>query len=226
MTRGELKKNTKTQISGNVCLLFLCGLIVQLPSYLTIWNSLNYVIKDLFRSNIINLQVSLCNSSSIPYELVMSLLIIIIQPILNFALVKIYLKVSRGQSFSLKSFFKGIIDSNPIDKVVWLSILRSVFTFLWCLLLIIPGIIKGYSYSMAFYILADNPSMKAKKALKESERLMEGHKWQLFILDLSFIWWFLLVIVTFNIASIYVDPYYKATHANFYNHLKEDQQLI
>lgn len=76
-----------------------------------------------------------------------------------------------------------------LGKALWLNILIGVFTFLWSLLFYIPGIIKALSYSMANYILADNPEMTAREALRESKIIMHGHKWELFVLNLSFILW-------------------------------------
>ena len=91
---------------------------------------------------------------------------------------------------------------------------------LWSLLFVIPGIIKGYSYSMAFYILAENPDMTAKEAITESREIMNGHKWELFVLGLSFILWAFAIVFTLGIAAIYVEPYMQLTIANFYHNIK------
>ena len=100
------------------------------------------------------------------------------------------------------------------------SFFTGLFTFLWSLLLIIPGIIKGLGYSMAMYILAENPDMPALEALKKSQEMMDGHKMELFVLYLSFIGWFLLTAVTCGIASLYVTPFVNATMVNFYLNIK------
>ena len=94
------------------------------------------------------------------------------------------------------------------------------FTMLWSLLFVIPGIIKSYSYSMAFYILAENPEMSAREALNESKEIMKGNKLNLFVLQLSFILWELLATVTFGIAYVYVLPYMQLTFVNFYHNIK------
>lgn len=78
-----------------------------------------------------------------------------------------------------------------------------------------------YAYSMAPYILAENPEMSAKEALEKSKQITQGHKSELFVLQLSFLGWILLSAVTLGIASIYVVPYMSATVANFYNSIKE-----
>lgn len=75
---------------------------------------------------------------------------------------------------------------------------------------------------MSFYILSENPDIPIKKALNESARLMEGHKIEFLILQLSFFWWIILSFITFGFMSIYVTPYIVATNTNFYKSLKED----
>ena len=215
MNRKELKENAKRQIAGNVSCLFCCLAVLSASQSLIFWNGNFSYSSSLGKINL--------NFLSCLVGLALSL---IISPIIRFSLVKTYLKASREQPFSLKEFFKSLIDFKYADKIVGLNILISVFTFLWSILLIIPGIVKSYSYSMAFYILSDDPNMTSMEALKESEKMMAGHKWELFILDLSFIWWNLLTFITFGIAYIYVGPYYEATRTNFYNYLKEKEQVI
>ena len=88
--------------------------------------------------------------------------------------------VEFGQIFSKASMF---------GKAFWLRLRMGIFTFLWTLLLIIPGIIKSYAYSMSGFILAENPEMTAKEAMQVSEKMMAGNKWRLFCLQFSFIGW-------------------------------------
>ena len=100
------------------------------------------------------------------------------------------------------------------------SLLVSLYTFLWTLLFIIPGIVKSYSYALAPYILLEKPEMGIKDAITKSRMMMKGHKWQLFCLDLSFIGWMLLCVLTLGIAFFYVWPYYSTARAQFYKELK------
>ena len=94
----------------------------------------------------------------------------------------------------------------------------------WTLLLIIPGIIKAYEYRMIPYLLADNPAMEPAEAHANSKAMMMGNKWKAFVLDLSFIGWFILSGLTLGILSLfYVNPYYYQTDANLYHALKEKQ---
>ena len=97
---------------------------------------------------------------------------------------------------------------------------QSLFVFLWSLLFIIPGIVKSYSYMLVPYILAEDPSVPAMEALKRSEQIMEGHKMEAFILDLSFIGWHLLSVLTLGILELfYVAPYQHSTNAAYYTAL-------
>ena len=104
-------------------------------------------------------------------------------------------------------------------RTVSLGILRIVVVALGLLLFILPGILAAYSYRMAFMLLADNPDWSPVRALRESRKLMHGHRWRLFCLDASFFGWFLLVGVTFGLAGIFVTPYFAAANAAFYEDL-------
>lgn len=142
---------------------------------------------------------------------------LLVTPSLTLGLVIIYLGLADGENVELSALFAGF---NQFAQALVLFLLVGIFTFLWSLLFVIPGIIKGLSYSMAFYILAENPGMTGLEALNESKRIMNGHKAELFVLKLSFILWFLLCMVTCGLAMIYVYPYMEATNVNFYNTIK------
>lgn len=100
-------------------------------------------------------------------------------------------------------------------------LLKEVYKLLWNFT-IIGGIIKNYSYKMVVYIIAENPSIKAKDAIKMSREMMQGNKFQAFKLDMSFLGWNILQYLTFGIAGIYVTPYYTATYTELYNLLRKD----
>ncbi len=110
-------------------------------------------------------------------------------------------------------------------KCLVLRILTSIFTALWSILFIIPGIVAGYSYAMAPYILAENPQMSANEAIRASKELMRGHKWRLFCLDMSFIGWHLLTLVTFGLSELVIGPYQAQAHAVFYKNLNVSSRL-
>ena len=99
--------------------------------------------------------------------------------------------------------------------------LMQVYLFLWSLLFAIPGIIKSYSYRLVPYILADNPDMNSDDAITLSREMMNGQKFEVFVLDLSFFLWWILSSITFNIVGIlYVFPYIYATDAELYLAIK------
>lgn len=97
--------------------------------------------------------------------------------------------------------------------------LRTLYTFLWGLLFVIPGIVMGYAYSMTPFIMAENPDMSASEAITASKELMNGHKWELFTLDLTFIGWSILAAATLNIGNLALNPYKNAAYAAFYKDL-------
>lgn len=105
--------------------------------------------------------------------------------------------------------------------VVGTMFLRAIYLLLWTLLLIIPGIIKSYAYRMVPYILSDNPNIGANRAIQLSNEMTKGEKWEMFVLDLSFIGWYLLGLLALGIGVLFVMPYEDATKAQLYLHLRE-----
>lgn len=108
---------------------------------------------------------------------------------------------------------------------VWGQLLRNIFIALWSLLFIIPGIVKIYSYSMTEYILEENPELSANEAIDRSRFMMRGHKFDLFWLQLSFIGWFILCILTSGIGFLFLEPYYYSAKAAFYEEVKADYAI-
>lgn len=102
----------------------------------------------------------------------------------------------------------------------------EVFVFLWSLLFIVPGIIKSISYSQMFYLMADDEKLEAGVAQRKSMEMMEGHKWEYFVLQLSFIPWHLLGIITFGIAYVWIVPYIETTMAEFHVRLVNNNKPV
>lgn len=135
-----------------------------------------------------------------------------------------YLHITRGdKEVTIGSAFEGCYDfkSNLV-----LGLMHNLIIWLWSLLLIIPGIIKGFSYSMAYYIKADHPEYGWRECLEESEKMMKGYKLKYFLLNLSFIGWLLLSIVTFGLASFWVSAYMSTASAVFYDELKREKYIF
>ena len=111
-------------------------------------------------------------------------------------------------------------DNNYLN-IVKICFFMTIYTFLWGLLLIIPGIIKSYEYRMIPYILADHPDMSQKEVFAKSKELMKGQKWRAFVLDLSFIGWEILSLLTARVLGVlYVTPYRDMTNAALYERLE------
>lgn len=157
--------------------------------------------------------------SSIP--LLGILISAIISGPLLFGLYSYYLKIQRKESASLDNLTSGI---NHFLKTFLLFNLTWIFIFLWSLLLIIPGIIAALRYSMAYFILVDNPETDAMEAINQSKEMMEGQKLRLFWLSLSFFGWIILSLLTFGLGFLVLTPYMITTFANFYEELKENKK--
>lgn len=125
-----------------------------------------------------------------------------------------FLKNARGGELDIADMFSGF--SKDFGGSFLLGLMISIFTALWSLLFIIPGIIKTYSYSMAFYIKNDHPEYDWNQCIKESMKIMNGHKWELFVLDLSFIGWYFVGALCLGIGTLWVAPYHFATRTQFY----------
>ncbi len=117
-------------------------------------------------------------------------------------------------------FFPFSKAKNFYLNIVKTQFLRSLFTVLWTLLLIVPGIVKSYEYRMIPYILAENPSISSKRAFELSKKMTDGEKMNIFVLDLSFIGWSLLGLLACCIGAYFVQPYFEATYAELYEAMR------
>jgi len=134
----------------------------------------------------------------------------------------LFLKIARNEDVGYLDVFLGYKNT---WKVIGVTILSSIIIFLGYIFFVIPGIILSYMYSQIYFVLVDNPDIGVIECLRKSRELMVGEKLNFFVLELSFILWILLVLVTFGIASIYVMPYYETVLANFYIDIKRKKYL-
>ena len=128
--------------------------------------------------------------------------------------------VFKGKDVDFGVLFEGFQD---YSRIFVTKLLQGIYTALWSLLLVVPGVIKYYSYAMTDYILKEEPEMKNNAAIEKSMAMMENNKMKLFLLDLSFIGWALLAIVTFCIGFLFLQPYMQVARAAFYEDLKAQQ---
>lgn len=131
-----------------------------------------------------------------------------------------FLECHRGDTdpFNIKNLFVGYKDFSRIFTTIFL---QGLYTILWTLLLIVPGIIKGLSYALTPYILKDNPELKNNGAIELSMTMMQGYKLELFILQLKYFGLCLLCILTLGIAYFWIGPFYSAAMVNFYEEVKK-----
>ncbi len=196
MDRRAIKNLANERIEGNIGILFVINILITVISFLA--------------TGVIGI---------VPYVGTVASVLFVTAPF-ELSYVCIYLGLADGIQPKLKDAFAGFEDYFAAFKVY---LLMTVYVLLWSLLLIIPGIIKAYSYSMSMYILAENKGMSAKEALAKSEQLMRGHKMDYFVLELSFIGWGILSLLTFGFAGIWAVPYMQTSFAIFYKKLKQQE---
>ena len=143
--------------------------------------------------------------------------LIVIGP-LEYGQAYIFLKQARDrQPVQLGDMFCGFQDD--FGGTFLIGFLTQLFVALWSLLFLIPGIVKSYAYSMAYYVKLDHPDYGWKACIDESRRLMDGHKWEKFVLDLSFIGWGIVGSLCLGVGTLWVMTYMAATEAQYYEYL-------
>lgn len=149
-----------------------------------------------------------------------NLIALLLGGVISVGLCRFLLNMATGREESrFDNLFSGF---NIYLKTLGLNILITLAVVAGTLLFIIPGIIVSLMFSQAFYILSEDPSKSITQCISESVNLMTGHKWELFHLELTFIGWWLLAVITLGIAALWVSPYQKLTEANFYLYLKNN----
>jgi uncharacterized membrane protein len=194
MTRQEIKARAKAQLGGNIFgSPWLLALVVCL----------------------IASAVSLLNT--IP--MIGSIAVLVVTGPIAYGMAYCFLKQTRdGEPMNIGDVFKGF--SDDFTGTLLIGLMTSVFTVLWSILFVIPGIVKTYSYSMAYYIKADHPEYKWNECITASRQLMNGHKMDLFIQDLSFIGWMFVGSLCLGVGTLWVAPYMEAARSQFYESLK------
>lgn len=145
--------------------------------------------------------------------------LIIIGPI-ETGLALIFLKLSYRDNAEIGDLF---VPFQNFVNTFFAGFLVMLFTFLWSLLFVIPGIVKALSYSQTYFIMNEHPEYTGREAIDASRRMMDGHKGEYFVLHLSFVGWFLLSALTLGLLLFYVMPYYQATMAEYYRYVRGEQ---
>ena len=169
--------------------------------------------------------VSFQNSMGVEYNPTMSfylissifaILSLVVMSPLSLGYYSFFLKLSRKEEADFGELFSKF---SMTVKSIGLFLLMALKIFLWSLLFIVPGIIAAFRYAMAPFILLDNPDMTITEAINESKKNMACNKGKLFLLELSFIGWALLSILTLGIGLLWLFPYMEASYSQFYNAL-------
>ncbi len=198
MTHYQLKEQAKDEIHGSIFLLFLCTLIYAIILYFSL-------IPIIFIPNILGFTI-----------------FFLVFPVLNLGYLRVYYHLKQEYEPDMRDLWSGL----PSWKgALVYGFMSGLFTFLWSLLFVIPGIIKGLSYSMGYYILLENPQMSGMDALNKSKQIMKGHEIDLLMLYLSFIGWILLSCIFCCFPFIYVTPYMQQTLLNFYFSIKPQDDI-
>lgn len=137
-----------------------------------------------------------------------------------------FLDLYREQSYGIGAMFQSLDSMKKIFGLFRAALLIFLYTLLWSLLLVVPGIIKSYSYAQTFYILKDHPEYSIRKAITESRRLMDGYKCKYFVLNLTFIGWALLTILTLGIGNLWLMPYITTAQAAFYDQRLNHEESV
>lgn len=232
MKFSEIKGEARSLLSGHwgwglaVALVnsIFVGIIGGATSYSTI-HGLSDLVKNLglddFNSEDLGLSVSTQTTV---------VLSVLVAAMVSYSVFYTFLRlVDTKETGNIATDALAAVTKKRILPTFLTSFMTGIFVFLWSLLLIVPGIIKGYAYSMAPYIVKDltdkGKEVEPTEAINLSREVMNGHKWQLFCLDLSFIGWFLLSIITLGIGFLWLRPYFGVTRANYYRHLVGDRFL-
>ncbi|MCR5186886.1 MAG: DUF975 family protein [Clostridia bacterium] len=217
MSSSELKIEAKERLLGKrkeaaiVILLFMVVTSV-LGGLSGSYNTNNQNIAELGN----NSAVSISTQQQSPAQVLGKILFAVVNTFLSLGMTSYFLKISRGEDVKIEELWsKGKL----LPKAIVVGIIRSVVVFVGCLAFIIPGIILSFGYTLTTYLLIDNPDMEILDVLKNSRTMMKGNKWRYFCLVISFIGWFLLLIPTFGLLSLWLLPYVDVACCAFYNNL-------
>lgn len=216
-TREELKSLARSSLRGNYWKAFLIGLVLSLASGSgnggssgRAGDTANEFIHRHPDAFIIIIAIIIL---SIAYRLLLGYS-------LEIGSRKYFVQLAQFKNTD--GCYSFAFDSENYRSIIGTMLLRDVYNLLWSLLFIIPGIIKAYSYRMVPYILTDNPNIGADKAITLSRKMMNGNKFETFVLDLSFLGWYLLGVLVFVVGIFFVNPYVFATEAQLYLVLRKN----
>lgn len=211
---SELRAQARERLEGQwgtfvlmTFLMLVIQTILQIPGYI------GSLLEILSPENVL---------ASLSFSNISNILSLLALP-LSWGLTVSLLRNHREESVDLENLFDGF-RGGRYTRVFCALFLVNLFTFLWTLLLIIPGIMKAFSYALTPYILLDEPELTARQAITRSCEIMQGRRWKLFCLSLSFIGWGILSLLTFGIGFLWLAPYMNASIAAFYEDARAEYE--
>lgn len=211
---SELRAQARERLEGQwgtfvlmTFLMLVIQTILQIPGYI------GSLLEVLSPENVL---------ASLSFSNISNILSLLALP-LSWGLTVSLLRNHREESVDLENLFDGF-RGGRYTRVLCALFLVRLFTFLWTLLLIIPGIMKAFSYALTPYILLDEPELTARQAIARSCEIMQGRRWKLFCLSLSFIGWGILCVLTFGIGFLWLVPYMNASIAAFYEDARAEYE--
>ena len=211
---SELRAQARERLEGKwgtfvlmTFLMLVIQTILQIPGYI------GSLLEILSPENVL---------ASLSFSNISNILSLLALP-LSWGLTVSLLRNHREESVDLENLFEGFRRGRYV-RVFCALFLVNLFTFLWALLLIIPGIMKAFSYALTPYILLDEPELTAKQAISRSCEIMQGRRWKLFCLYFSFIGWGILCLLTFGIGFLWLAPYINASIAAFYEDARAEYE--
>ena len=201
MNRAEIKNWAKSKIKGHIIELIIPIAVASILSGLSIGQQYT------FEDGILKVHGGIS----------LGIFFYFVQVGLAYFMVK-FIKDEKHEFADLFHYVKDYV------RIFVVNILQIIFIFLWCLLLIVPGIIKAFAYALVALLLSDEKynQLGYTEVLKKSEEMMKGHKMDLFVFELSFIGWHILAIFTLFLLEIWILPYYTTAKYKFLNDIKED----
>jgi uncharacterized membrane protein len=227
-SREQIKTRAKEVLRFTYWKSFLVSLIILLAGGSE--NSINFNNTNRNSQSYINYGNSFPGEILYIYNRIFVFLASITLILMIFRVILGYILEVGGKKYFLKASEKDVnlsylgfcFSDGRYWKVIGAMFLRAVYTILWTLLFIIPGIVKSYAYRMVPYILADNPGIGSDRAIQLSNEMTNGEKLDMFVLDLSFLGWYLLGALLFGVGILFVNPYKDATMAELYLELREN----
>ena len=219
MEARAITKNARVSAYLFTLLYLAIGLVLDSLDWLTTGSSDVLVYMETYMPEV---DVSFYPTSPLSLPPVVSgfisIVVSLVAVVLSAGYILYAMSVRKGLETPYATMFDGFLFAG---KIILLSIVQYIFIFLWSLLFIIPGFIAGYRYRFALYNLCENPEMGVMEALNMSKAQTRGHKWELFVLDLSWIGWNILCTLTLGILSLWIAPYIQQTDIGYFQAIKE-----